>query len=169
MLVFAAEAKGPLKVPGYIDYDDVTTIKVYWGAPVFATETVYREGDICRPTVDNGYYYSCTTNGKAAATEPTTWGQVTQTSGTAKFEAVPYDLFVLPGEQLSTLDVDRPASAWVASDLVTIGNATNDFVSTTIEVQAIPDGVTSFTLTNHVVKGDGQEREKSFTYKVRDQ
>ena len=169
MEIFQATQKGPLVIPGYIDPDDVTTVKVYWGAPTFEANTVYRLGDICRPTVDNGYYYECTVNGKSAATEPATWGQTTQISGTAKFIAIPFDLFVLPDEQLTSLDVDRPASAWTASDSVIIANATNDFVSTTVDITSIPDGVTSFTLTNHVVKGNGEERDKTFKYKVREQ
>ena len=169
MEIFQATQKGPLTIPGYLDPDEVTTVKVYWGAPVFEADSVYRLGDICRPTVDNGYYYECTTSGKAAATEPTTWGQVSQTSGTAKFTAAPFDLFVLPGEQLTTLDIDRPASAWTASGSVVLANQTNDFVSTTVDITTIPVGTTSFTLTNHVVKGNGEERERSFKYKVREQ
>lgn len=162
METFQATQKGPLLIPGYIDPDDVTTVKVYWGAPLFQANTVYRQGEICRPTVDNGYYYECTTNGKSAATEPTTWGQVSQTSGTAKFTAVPYDLFVLPGESVTS-------STWAASNSVTIASATSDTVSTTTDITAIPSGVTDFILTNHIVKSNGEERDKSFKYKVREQ
>lgn len=162
MEIFQATQKGPLLIPGYIDPDDVTTVKVYWGAPLFQANTVYRQGEICRPTVDNGYYYECTTNGKSAATEPTTWGQVSQTSGTVKFTAVPYDLFVLPGESVTS-------SSWSASNSVTIASATSDTVSTTTDITAIPSGVTDFILTNHIVKSNGEERDKSFKYKVREQ
>jgi hypothetical protein len=162
METYQATQKGPLIVPGYIDPNDAVTVQVYWGAPVFQASTVYRLGDVCRPTTDNGYYYECTINGETTATEPTTWAQTTQTSGTAKFTAVAYDLFVLPSESIST-------STWAASDSVTIITPTNDTVSTTIMILAVPDGVASFTLTNHVTKSNGEKRDKSFKYKVREQ
>lgn len=223
MEIFQATQKGPLKIPGYIDPDDVVTVKVFWGAPVFQANTVYLSGDICRPTEDNGYYYECTTNGKSAATEPTTWGQATQTSGTAVFTAVPYDLFVLPGESItaSTWSVDGAVEAptfqadadyavgdicqpttyvgyyyvcttagnvgptepgsWSTSEQ-TIGDAvfkavaqvyidtpTADTVSTTVDIATIPPDTVDFVLTNHVVKSNGEERDKSFKYKVREQ
>lgn len=221
METYAATQKGPAKFQGYIDPDDVTVVKVFWGAPTFATTAVYREGDICRPTTDNGYYYSCTVNGLSGATEPTTWGQTTQLSGTAKFAAVPYDLFVLPDETLSTstwtvvtgvddfvADADyavgdtvqpttfvgyyyvcttagnvgptEPASwdtteqtigtaVFSAVPYVSVANPSKDNVSTTVEVNVISTTITEFTLTNHVVKSNGEERDKSFKFKVREQ
>lgn len=223
MEIFQATQKGPLLIPGYIDPDDVTTVKVYWGAPLFQANTVYRQGDICRPTVDNGYYYECTTNGKSAATEPTTWAQTTQTSGTVKFTAVPYDLFVLPGESVTTstwsvvdnveadtvqLNTDYAVGAtcqpttyvgyyyvcttagntgptepgsWSTTEQtvgsavfravaqVHLANGTDDTVSTTTDIVLIPASTTTFTLTNHIVKSNGEERDKSFKYKVREQ
>ena len=221
METFQATQKGPLAIPGYIDPNDIVTVKVYWGVPVFQADTVYRAGDVCRPTVDNGYYYECTTNGKSGATEPTTWAQTTQISGTVKFTAVAYDIFVLPDETVSTstwavtdkaevfqIDTDyavgdtcRPtvysgyyyvcttagntgptepgswstteqtvgAAVFSAVAYVQIGSATRDTVSTTVDITSVPKGTTSFILTNHIVKSNGEERDKSFKYKVREQ
>lgn len=221
--VFNDYQRGPLPIPGYIDPDAVEILKIYWGAPVFEVSTVYRLGDICRPTVDNGYYYECTTNGKSAATEPATWGQVTQVSGTAKFTAIPFDLFVLPGEAITSSswsvlgnidapvllvntdyavgDLCRPTTyvgyyyvctvagnvgptepgtwstssqtigdaVFTAMPQVLLGNPSSDNEATTIQVMMIPSDISSFTITNHVVKDNGEERDKSFKYKVREQ
>lgn len=121
MNIYQATAKGPLKIPGYIDPDDVTTIQVFWGAPVFQASHVYRLGDICRPTVDNGYQYEVTTPGKSAATEPTTWGQSTQTSGTAKFTASAFDQWVKPEESLSS-------STWEVTEETALFQADKDYL-----------------------------------------
>lgn len=168
MQTFAATQKGPLKIPGYIDPDDTTLITVFWGAPVFQASTVYRLGDICRPTVDNGYYYECTTPGKTAATEPTTWGQTTQTSGTAVFTAVNYDLWVLPTEQLQAEGL-VPASEWTVTNGITLSDEANDILTTSVKVSAVPADVTEFELTNQVRKSNGEILSRTFKYKVREQ
>jgi hypothetical protein len=221
MEIFQATQKGPLKVPGYIDPNEVVTVKVYWGAPVFQTNTVYRAGDICRPTTDNGYYYECTTNGRSDATEPVEWSQETQVSGTVEFTAAPYDLFVLPGEIITSstwavsdkADVFVPNAEYAVGDTcrpttyvgyyyectiagnvgptepvswstteqvigsatfaavayVDIADATADTVSTTINIASVPKEAVDFILTNHVVKSNGEERDRSFKYKVHEQ
>lgn len=161
MNIYPATQKGPLKIPGFIDPDDVTNVQVYWGAPIFATNTVYRVDDIVRPTTENGYYYKCTTSGIAGGSEPT-WTQTTVTSGTAVFTAVSYDLYVLPSQTIAT-------STWTASNSVTIAGSTNTAVITSTTITVIPDGVTEFTLTNQVVKSNGESLSRTFKYKVREQ
>ena len=221
MEIYEATAKGPLKIPGYIDADDVTIITVFWGAPVFETDKVYREGDICRPTTDNGYYYSTTKNGVSASTEPTTWSQTSQVSGTVTFEAVPYDLLVLPDETITSSewivvtgvdtfvadadyavgDTVQPTTyvgyyyvcatagnvgstepvSWSTTEetigtavfeavpYVLAANPLNDNFTTSVEIDVLSTTITEFTLTNHIVKSNGEERDKSFKYKVREQ
>jgi len=153
---------------GYIDPSDVTVVTIYWGAPAFATATVYHEDDICRPTTDNGYYYKCITDGVSGATEPATWSQTEQTTGTAVFEAIPYDLWVLPSEQLQTQDLEL-ASVWAATNDVTLTNPLNDLVATSVVVSAIPAGVTEFELTNTVRKSTGEKLSKTMLYRVNEQ
>jgi hypothetical protein len=167
MNIFQATQKGPLKVPGYIDPNDVTTVTVYWGAPIFAAATVYREGDICRPTTDNGYYYQCTVNG-VSGTEPATWSQTKQVSGTAAFVAVPYDLWVLPGETLVGVDLIL-ASTWTATNSVVLSSSAYNSVSTSVVIQPLPVGVTEFELTNQVRKSNGERLSRTFKYKVNEQ
>ena len=162
MNIYEVDQKGPLQLPGYIDPSDATLINVFWGAPLFTVSTVYREGDICRPSVDNGYYYECTTNGKSDATEPTVWSQTSQLAGTAKFKAVPYNLFVLPGETLT-------ASVWTSTDGATTSLPLLTDEVTTVLIDPLPVTITTFTLTNTVTKDNGEKRERSFKYKVRDQ
>ena len=168
MQVYASTQRGPLRTSGYIDPDDTTLITVFWGAPLFAVDTVYREGDICRPSTDNGYYYLCTTNGKSGSTEPATWAQTTQTSGTAEFEAVPFDLWVLPDEQLQT-DGIIPASSWSVTDSVTLSGEDNNTVITSVLVSAVPSTVSDFELTNQVRKSNGEILSRTFRFKVNEQ
>jgi len=161
MISYDATARGPLKAPGYIDPDDKTIVNVSWGAPVFAANTVYLLGDICRPTTDNGYYYTVTTAGKSS-TEPATWSQTTQTSGTVTFKAVAYDLFVLPAETIQ-------ASAWTITDLVTTSDPLADNMTTSVVVGPVPDGVTVFELTNQITKSNGEMLSRTFRFKVNEQ
>jgi hypothetical protein len=167
MNVYQATQKGPLKIPGYIDPDDTTIVRVYWGAPTFAANTVYRLGDICKPTTDNGYYYECTVPGKSA-TEPATWNQTKQVCGTAMFDAVPYDLWVKPGEQLSGADLIQ-ASTWTATNSVTLSDEAYDSVSTSVVIQPLPADVVEFELTNQVRKSNGETLSRTFKYKVNEQ
>lgn len=155
-------------MPGYLDPSDVTTVTVFWGAPVFATATVYHEDDICRPTTDNGYYYKCITDGTSGATEPATWSQTEQTSGTAVFKAMPYDLWILPSEQLQTSG-ENLASVWTATNEVTLTNPLNDTVATSVVISAIPEGVTEFEVTNTARKDNGEKLSKTMLYRVNEQ
>lgn len=162
MQTYTATQKGPLKIPGFIDPDDITTIQVLWGAPVFVADTVYRYGDICRPSVDNGYYYQCVTNGVTGSTEPTSWVQSTQISGTAEFLAVPYDLQVLPDQAIT-------ASTWEVTTGITLTNELQDAFTTSVVVEVTDEVLTAFTLTNRIVKSNGDSRDRTFSYKVRQQ
>lgn len=168
MQIYDATLKGPLKASGFIDPNDETTVTIFWGAPLFVANKVYRAGEICRPTVDNGYYYVTKINGKAAAAEPVTWGQSTQVSGTVTFTAVPYDLWVLPGEVLQGQDL-IPASSWVASDGVTLSTEAFTGEVTSMKIMPLPVGVTSFEVTNQVRKSNGDRLSKTIKYKVNEQ
>jgi hypothetical protein len=53
-----------------LDQLDVVTVAAIWGAPVFATNTVYRNDDRIRPAFDNGYYYICVRNGRTGNEAP---------------------------------------------------------------------------------------------------
>lgn len=180
MQTYAAAAKGPLKVSGFIDPDDITIIQVFWGAPMFLTDTVYRIGDVVRSSTYTGYYYECTTNGRTALVEPT-WTQTKTTSGTAVFTAVPYDLWVVPGEVLQTGLTNGTlyqASVWTALDVtpdvvtpatIPVANPLVDNISTSVVVGPIPAGVTSFELTNQVRKSTGELLSRTFKYAIHEE
>jgi hypothetical protein len=179
MQAYSATAKGPLKADSYIDKDDITAIQIFWGAPLFAANTVYRLGDIIRPTVDTGYYHECTKSGKSS-TEPT-WTQTKTTAGTAVFTAVSFDLWVLPEEALEADNVavpPVPASAWAALDVspdvttpatIPLASAVNDTVSSSVFVGPIPSGVTVFELTNRARKSNGETLSRTLQFKVHEQ
>jgi hypothetical protein len=169
MQAYTATTKGPLKADGYIDKDDITAIRIFWGAPVFAANAVYRVGDILRPTVDTGYYHECTKSGKTS-TEPT-WTQTKTTAGTAVFTAVSYDLWVLPSETIL-------ASTWTATDVtpdvvtpatIPTTASSNDTGTTSVLVGPVPSGVTVFNLMNTVQKSTGETLSRTLQFKVHEQ
>lgn len=160
MITYAATDKGPLKVQGYVDPSDVTIVLVHYAPPDFAIDTVYHEGDIVKPSVDTGYYYVCTTSGKSAGVEPTWASSVT--SGTAVFAARSWDLYLSYAETLIS-------SSWAADNGVTLISSSFSDSSTNIKISAIPALVTSFTITNHVTKSNGEALNRSFKFKVNEQ
>ena len=162
MQIYSPTLKGPLKVSGFIDPDDITTIHVYWNAPEWSPQTVYRLGDITRPTADNGYYYQCAINGVSGATEPV-WGQEETVSGTVTFTAVPWNLWLLPDESLT-------ASTWVSSNTaIDIDTNTFNDYKATVFVSNVPNTLVDFELTNQVTKANGETISRSFLYKVNQQ
>ena len=131
MQIYQATQKGPLKISGFIDPDDTTQITVYWAPNTFVNSKVYYLGDICKPTVDNGYYYQCTTAGKSGATEPA-WTQDTTTSGTVEFTAIAWDLW-LSHDQILT------DSIWTTSENITLTDSLVNDNSTNILINPFAD------------------------------
>lgn len=162
MQIYSPTLKGPLKISGFIDPDDNTKISVFWGAPEFSTLTIYRQGDICRPSVDNGYYYQCTTNGVSGASQPI-WGQEEVTWGTVIFKAVPWNLWLLPNETITN-------STWLASNTsIDIDTNTYNDYKTTVFVSQVPNTLIDFQLTNQITKNNGEIISRSFLYKINQQ
>lgn len=162
MQIYPPNLKGPLKVSGFIDPDDVTEIRVFWNAPTFSPLTVYRQGDITRPTVDNGYYYQCSTNGVTAASEPS-WGQEETTSGSAVFIAVPWNLWLVPSANIAN-------SQWISSNNnITLANSMHTNYYSAVLISTVPANLTDFTLTNQVTNQNNEKLTRSFTYKVNQQ
>jgi hypothetical protein len=166
MFIYTGDQKGSLLLDGFLDPDDVDPLIFWWGAPVFEADKVYRLGDLCRPTIDNGYYYVCSTNGRSGV-EPVTWGQASQQSGTATFEAVPWDLWLLPNETLQG-DV-IPASEITATDGVTLSNAAHNGYSTSVFVSGIPPTLKFIEVKNRVRKNTGAVLSRTVKIKVNQQ
>ncbi len=159
---YSPTLKGPLKIPGYIDPDDITNITVFYGANIWSPNTVYRAGDICAPTVDNGYYYQCSINGVSGSTEPN-WDQQETTSGTAAFNALPWDLYLLPDQYLTD-------SVWSSNNPdITLSDPGKSGMSTTVTVSTVPASLVEFEITNHVTKSTGESLSRSFLYKINQQ
>lgn len=162
MQIYSSTLKGPLKITGFMDPDDITKISVFWSAQVFSENTVYRLGDVLRPTLDNGYYYQCSINGKTANTEPL-WNQEETTSGTAVFTAVPWDLWILPNEYITN-------STWACSNTdIQLTNSNYTPETTTVTVSEIPAMLSEFELTNQVSKDNGESLSRTFVYKINQQ
>lgn len=160
MQIYQATQKGPLKIAGFIDPDDVTKINLFWGAPDFIPNVAYLLGDICKPSVDNGYYYQCTTPGRTS-TEPT-WGNDTTISGTAEFTAIPWDLWLLPYESITN-------STWTVSENISLTTPINTDTSTSILINSFSNTISEFDVTNQVTKDNGEKLSRTLKYKTNQQ
>lgn len=163
MHIYSAVLKGPLKISGFIDPDDVTQVTVYWGVPDFSSDTVYRLGDVCKPSIDNGYYYQCTTNGRTDLIEPL-WNQEETLSGTAVFTAVPWDLWIDSNNNEIIYD-----SVWSSNPTIDLSNSFFTDYSTSVFLSNIPNDITDFVITNKVTKSNGESLSRSFLYKINQQ
>lgn len=161
MQIYQPTQKGPLKITGYIDPDDVTIIKVNWGAVTWHANTVYRSNDVIKPNQDNGYYYTVSTNGRSGLTEPL-WQQDETTDNTIVWAANPWDLWLLPDQVLTN-------SEWVATTGVTLDTPVKSNTFTTIIISAVNSALTEFELTNQVTKDNGEKLSRTFLYKINQQ
>jgi hypothetical protein len=164
-VIYNASAKGPFRVSGVHDRDSKRNIGIIYRPNEWASSTVYYlrgtdDYDVVIPTTFNGYYYKVVSPGVSGATEPT-WGTKIggkTTSGSVIFEAVAYNL--MPASESIT------ASSWTASDSVTISNESLTTTYTICRIDAVPDAVESFTLTNHTTRSNGEEHDVTLQFKV---
>lgn len=161
MQIYSASQKGPLKISGFIDPDDTTNISVFWGAPQWSANTVYRSGDVARPATDNGYYYKCTVNGVSGIQEPQ-WTQDTLTDNTVEFTAVPWDLWLLPDQSIIN-------SVWTASEGINLGNNIVTAISTSAVIMPYSNTIQEFQITNQVTKSNMEVLSRTFLYKSNQQ
>ena len=148
--IYSADDKGPFKLEGFHDPDNLTTYPITYRPDAWVADTVYFEAeDIVIPTTFSGFYHKCTSAGTADSSEPT-WATVAgeeTVDNTVVWEAVAYNL-LKPGVNVSS-------SSWVAADLVTITAEANDTTSSSIQVTAVPDGVKTINITNSIVLSNG--------------
>jgi hypothetical protein len=164
-MIYSASAKGGYKLNGVHDANSKRFIGILYRPNTWQENTVYYlrstdDYDVIIPTVFNGFYYKVVSPGKSGATEPT-WGTKAggkTTSGTAIFEAVPYNL--MPESETIT------SSTWTASDSVTLSNTLSTTTYAAVRIDAVPDGVESFTVTNHTVRSNGEEHDVTIQFKV---
>ena len=151
--IYSADDKGPFVLEGFHDPDNLTTYPITYRPADWVADTVYYEDEsIVVPTTFSGYYYKCTSAGTSDSTEPATWATVAgdeTTDGTITWEAVAYNL-LKPGVDVST-------STWVAADLVTITGEANTTTTSSVQVTAVPTGVKTINITNHIVLSNGDE------------
>ena len=193
MQIYKASQKGALPAPSAIDPNDATPIKVFWGAPTFTASQVYRDGDIVRPAVDNGYYFECIINGISGDAEPiwvlpeTTTTTTTHcccnddtqepllktTSGTAIFKAIPYDLWLLPTETITSsawfISNVEPVGATITTPITLSNSQIIGNVATYIRIDLIPSAVKKFWVSNQATKDNGEKLTRSFSLKTWDQ
>jgi len=161
MQIYKSNQKGPLKMDGYIDPNDVTVVRLNWGADPWLPNHVFRANDIVKPTVDNGYYYTVSTNGRSSTSEPT-WTQDETTDNTTVFVANPWDLWLMHSETLQT-------SEWVATTGVTLELPYKGDTYTTINITAVNPALTQFEITNQVSKSNGEKLSRTLLFKINQQ
>lgn len=164
-MIYSALAKTGFKMPGVIDPDSKRRIGILYRPDTWAADTVYYlrrddDYDVVVPTGTNGFYYKVISPGRSGATEPTWPTVVGQTiaSGSALFEAVAYNLLP-PTETITT-------SAWTATGEVELTDEAFTDGKTSVLIDAIPAGVTGFTLTNRITLSGGEVDDVSLIFKV---
>ena len=151
--IYSADDKGPYVLEGFHDPDNLTTYPVTYRPDDWIADTVYyADESVVIPTTFTGFYHKIKSAGKSGSVEPTTWATVAgdeTTDGSIVWEAVSYNL-LKPGVDVST-------STWVAADLVTITGEANTTTSSSVQVTAVPTGVKTINITNHIVLSNGDE------------
>lgn len=164
-MIYRSTDKGPFKVAGSYDPNSKRLVGIIYRPPAWTSHTprVIRspdDYDIVAPTVYTGYYYMVISAGVSGLTEPVwpTMSGQTVMDGTAKLEAVPYNL--LPE------GVTITASTFTATDGVPLTQSTFTSGTTQVLVGNVPTGVVSFKVTNHIVKSNGEEDDVTLQFKV---
>ena len=162
--IYLANQKGPYKLGAYHDKDDVTLYGFDLRPSDWTSTTIYNlDQTYVMPTATNGFYYMVISPGISSGTEPT-WPTVvdgTVDDGTVEWKAIAFNL--MPISETVTV------STWAASDSVVTSSPTNTAISTQIQVDSVPSAVTSFTLTNHITKSNGEELDRTIKIKVNEQ
>lgn len=164
-MLYSATAKGPFKVSGVHDPNSKRYIGIIYRPDTWQPSTVYYKRfdddyDIVVASVFKGMYFKVTNPGMSGTTEPTwpTTVGATVKDGGIVWQAVAYNLLP-PSESISS-------STWVATDSVTIDQQSNTSNTTQCRITAVPDGVATFSLTNHTVKTNGEEDDITLQFKV---
>ena len=164
-MIYSATAKGPFKIAGYHDKDSIRVMGIIYRPTTWLTNTVYYarsadDYDITVPSVFTGLYFKANNPGKSGAVEPiwpTAVGDTITDNGII-WEAVAYNLMP-PTESIT-------GSTWTPTDLVTLTGPSFTASSTQVTISAVPAGVTSFSITNHTVKSNGEADDATLQFKV---
>lgn len=164
MQTYSANRKTPIIADAPHDPDAVLFYGFKYKPEVWQADTVYhKDKQVVIPSEFNGFEYPIDSNGKSGSVEPAVWptekGEKVD-SGTVRFKAVEYKSFLGENETLT-------ASTWEATDLVPITNESHTASgSTQAMFGPIPDDVSSFTITNHVTKSNGEKDDRSMIINV---
>ena len=154
---YRIDTNNRLVVPVLMDSSDETIVMAQWGVSAFIPNTIYKEGDLVSPTVDNGHYYGCIVAGKTR--EAPNWANGIVNSGTCAFKPVNYSPLVSFLETIT-------ASTWVVTNGVKIANQQFDDDNAWVMITEIPSGVKTFTLSNQITKNNGERFSYSFVYTI---
>jgi hypothetical protein len=145
-------------VPAKLAVDDVLLVRVLWGAKEFSTETVYKEGDLVRPSDNNGLHYKCDQTGVSGSVD-IDFLAAQAVSGGCRFSLSKLNLVVAPGEHIVE-------SIWAATGGVMLGESAFTAEETSVPISKIPTLTTKFTLTNRITKDTGERVSYALVYKI---
>lgn len=171
-MIYPANSKGPYKVPGFHDPNDLRIFGLIFRPDTWTANTVYYKHDtddysIVIPTVFTGVYYKAIAPGKSGATEPT-WvygeGEETTDGSTGLiWEAVAYNL-MLPSETISSV-------TYICTNSVTVSSTSNTTTSCQFKIDALPAAAISagsFQVTVRCVKSNTEQFDTTLEFKVKD-
>lgn len=165
MIVYLANSDEILEIAAPHDPDAELFYGFKFKPEAWQPNTVYdKMRSIVVPTVPNGYVYPIESNGISGATEPAwkTKKKEITIDNTVEYKAAEYNIFLYSDETLT-------GSTWEATDLVPI--ASESFTAegeTLVKVGPIPDGVSQFTITNHVTKNTTEKDDRSLIINVKE-
>ena len=130
---------------------------------VWKPDTVYYDKEsIVIPSMFSGFHFLAVSGGKSAAAEPEfpcEKGRTVQ-DGCVKWKAVPYDLYLRPGNDIT-------GAAWSSDTAgVTISNVVTTTDKTSAMISTIPDTSTRVQVTIHFTYSNGEADDRSFIIPV---
>lgn len=170
MSIVYGSGRGPASWPATDSHDPNSKryYRIDYRPPVWTANTpMVLNVNVVVPTVDNGCMYECSSGGRTAFLEPTTWPTIedgTVTDNDVEWTCVPRTSVLRSGDVIT-------ASTWTGDDGCLFDNPSIvDQIATKVRLYGVPGNVDSVTITNHItilrVNGDIEELDRSIILPV---
>lgn len=170
-MLYNALQRGPYRVPGYHDPDQVRIVGLIFRPDTWAAGTVYYrrsddDYDVVIPTTFTGWYFKAKSPGKSHASTEPTWvfeeGAETPDGASGLiWEAVPYNLMP-PSETISSVTVTATHGITIS----TFSNTDTTCQFTIPAISAAAEAAGYFEITVRATKSNGETIDVTLHFKV---